>query len=258
MCLGASAGAHRRVVDSAAVSKSAKRERQRQNRQARREYEEAIAKRRRFWKSARNFAIILIPIAALFLFFALRGNNNDNSKSSAATNKTAEKLPAPSGVTIDPSKTYTATVDTSQGTFTITLDAANAPTSVNNFVYLAKAGYFDNRDIFRVANDLFQTGSGSAAGTPGYTVQAELPANGYQVGSVAWAKSGAEPAGTAGSQWFVVTGAPATSLPSDYGIIGQVTTGQDVLAKISALAPASGDGKPTKSVTVKKVTINES
>ena len=224
---------------------------------ARREYEAAVEKRKRFWRSARGFALILVPIAALFVFFVVRGNNDNSAKSKSKTTTTTLAAPAN---TIDPSKTYTATVDTSEGTFTIALDAANAPTSVNNFVYLANKGYFDGRDIFRVATDLFQTGSptNDASGAPGYTVQAELPKNGYQVGSVAWGKTGADPPGTAGSQWFVVTGSGATALPSDYGIIGQVTNGQDVLTKISALAPASGDGKPTKKVTMSKVTIAQS
>jgi len=244
------------------VSKAAKRERQRQNRIARKEYEEAVQKRRRFWRSARTFGLLLIPIVVLFAFLALR-NNGDDNKSSASNDKkttTAATLPAPSGVTIDPTKTYTATVQTSQGTFTIGLDAANAPTSVNNFVYLAKAGYFDGRAVFRVTPDIFQTGDpkDSGIGSPGYTVQAELP-SAYTLGSVAWAKTAAEPAGTAGSQWFAIsTESYAATLPKDYGIIGTVTDGINVVKKITALAPQSGDGAPTTNVTMQKVTIKES
>jgi cyclophilin family peptidyl-prolyl cis-trans isomerase len=245
-------------------SKAAKRERQRQNRQAKLEYEAAVEKRRRFWRSVRGFVIILIPIVAVFLFLTLRNDSDSSddtgSKSDKATEQ-ADTLPAPSGITIDPAKTYTATVKTTEGTFTIDLDAANAPTSVNNFVYLAKAGFYDDLSIFRVATFVFQTGSptNQASGGPGYSVQAELPTGPYQVGSVAWAKTNAEPAGAAGSQFFVITDAGyAAGLPRDYGTIGTVKSGQDVLDKISSLAPASGDGTPTKDVTMTKVTITKS
>jgi cyclophilin family peptidyl-prolyl cis-trans isomerase len=76
---------------------------------------------------------------------------------------------------------------------------------------------------------------------------------------VAWAKTQAQPAGTAGSQWFAIsTETYAAGLPKDYGIIGTVTDGIDVVKKITALAPQSGDGPPTTKVTMQKVTINES
>jgi hypothetical protein len=70
------------------VSKAAKRERQRQNRMARKEYEEAIQKRRRFWRSARTFGLLLIPIVLLFAFLALR-NGGDDDKSSSSNDKTS-------------------------------------------------------------------------------------------------------------------------------------------------------------------------
>jgi len=248
-------------------SKAAKRERQRQNRAVKLEQQAAVEKRQRFWRSARGFIIILVPIAALFVFFALRGGGNDSSsssksdKSSQSTKSGASSLPAPSGITIDPAKTYTATIETTEGTIEIALDAANAPTSVNNFVYLTKAGFYDGLLFNRaVQNFVIQTGSpdNTTGGGPGYTVQAELPTSAYEVGSVAWAKTSAEPAGTAGSQFFIGTGSNVTSLPKDYGYIGKVTKGLDVAQKIMGFAPSSGDGKPTTNVKMTKVTISES
>jgi peptidyl-prolyl cis-trans isomerase B (cyclophilin B) len=107
---------------------------------------------------------------------------------------------------------------------------------------------------------VIQTGSSNnttSGGGPGYSVQAEVPtaSPAYPVGTVAWAKTSAEPAGTAGSQFFIVTGAGAASLPPDYAVIGTVTSGQDVANAIEKLAPANGDGTPTKKVKMKKVTI---
>ena len=248
-------------------SKAAKRERQKLNRQAKLEQEAAIEKRRKFWRSVRTFVIILVPIAILFGFLALRGSSSSSKsdKTTTTTTKTStpakSALPAPSGITIDPAKTYTTTIDTNVGTMVIALDAANAPTSVNNFVYLTRAGFYDGLLFNRAVKDfVIQTGSpdNTQVGGPGYTVQAELPTSAYEIGSVAWAKSGNEPAGTAGSQFFIGTGSNVTSLPKDYGYIGKVTQGLDVAQKIMGYAPASGDGKPTKDVTMKKVTITES
>lgn len=247
------------------MSKAAKRERQRQNRLARREYEAALEKRRRFWRSVRGFVIILVPIAALFLFFALRDSDGTsktpaNDRATAARREKAARLPAPTGLTIDPTKSYTATLETTEGTIEIALDAQHAPNSVNNFVYLARNRFFDGLRFNRAARDfVIQTGSptNTTVGGPGYTIPAELPAAGYEIGSVAWAKAPSEPAGTAGSQFFIGTGANVTTLSRDYGYIGHVTRGLDVAQRIMGYAPPSGDGKPTKAVTITKVTIAE-
>ena len=249
------------------MGKAAKRERQRQNRLAKVEYETAIQRRRKFWRSARGFAIIAVPIIAIGVFIAVTrdsGGSDDSASTSATTAAKSDRptsLPAPSGISIDPAKTYTATITTSQGDISIALDAANAPTSVNNFVYLARAGFYDGLLFNRASkNFVIQTGSptNTTSGDPGYSVQAELPTSAYEVGSVAWAKAGTDPPGTAGSQFFIGTGSGVTSLPRDYGYIGKVTQGLDVAQKIMGFAPSSGDGPPTKAVFMDKVTITES
>lgn len=242
------------------MSKANKRERQRQNREARREYEEALAKRRRRMKALKGFAIVAVPVIAIGVVLSIT-NKSDDDKSASTTPSTYKSAPP---MTIDPAKTYTATVATSEGNISIALDAAAAPTSVNNFVFLARQGFYDGLDFHRIAKDFVIQGGdpkGDGSGGPGYTVQAEVPANGYLAGSVAWAKGGDDPAGTAGSQFFIVTtdqgalnlGGP----PYLYGIIGQVTQGFDVVQKIAGFAPATGDGPPTKKVTIKQVVIDE-
>jgi peptidylprolyl isomerase len=254
-------------------SKAAKRERQRQNRAARLEYEAAVEKRRKFWRSVRGFLVILVPVLAIGLYLALRndsdsgGDGSSSERRSTATTETAvtsppkDALPAPSGITIDLAKAYTARIETTAGTIEIALDAANAPTSVNNFVYLARAGFYDGLLFNRAVQDfVIQTGGpqNTTAGGPGYTVTAELPTRAYEVGSVAWAKTAAEPPGTAGSQFFIGTGSGITSLPREYGYLGKVTKGLAVAKKIMGYAPASGDGKPTRDVVMTRVTITES
>lgn len=265
--------------------KSTKRERQRENRARKREAHAAAEKRRRRWRSVRGFALLLIPVAAIFLFLAVRGGNDDGSQSATSTTKPATtetttakpgttnpatttittlpaKAPLPKPeITIDATKKYTATIETTQGKIVLALDAAGAPVSVNNFVYLARKGYYDGLLINRASrNFVIQTGSpnNTQSGGPGYSVQSEPPPGAYAIGSVAWAKAGNEPAGTAGSQFFIGTGSNITTLPRDYGYIGTVTEGLAVAQKIMGFAPASGDGPPSPQVQMTKVTITES
>lgn len=264
------------------MSKAEKRERQRQNRITAREQEAAVAKRRRTWRSARLFALFLIPIVVIFVVIKLTSSGSSTPEKPKATtttkaapspttaaasgttaaSSTKSQLLAPTGIAIDTSKTYTAVIETTEGPVEIALDAKAAPVSVNNFVYLAKAGWYDGLAFNRaVKNFVIQTGSSNdttAGGGPGYTVKAEVPAGNYEVGSVAWAKTGAEPAGTAGSQFFIGTGSQVTTLPRDYGYLGKVTKGLDVAQKIMGFAPASGDGSLTTRVVMTKVTIVES
>ena len=252
------------LLDSPAVAKQAKRERQRLNREARREAELAAARRRKQWRTGRTIAIFAVPLVILFVVLQLR------SSGGSEPNRKFSKPPAQA---LKPDTTYTATIDTSDGKMVVNLDAAGAPTSVNNFVFLARKHFYDGLDFHRVAKDFVIQGGdpkGDGSGGPGYKIQAETPANGYEVGSVAWAKGGQEPAGTAESQFFIVfSPAPVAGQgvdalnqqPYQYGIIGDTTPETlRVAQKIGALAPKtqSGDGKPTKKVTMNKVTIAES
>jgi cyclophilin family peptidyl-prolyl cis-trans isomerase len=255
------------LLDSPAVAKQAKRERQRLNREARREAELAAARRRKQWRTGRTIAIFAVPLVIVFVVLQLR------SSGSSEPNRKFSKPPAQ---TLKPDTNYTATIDTSEGEMVVNLDAASAPTSVNNFVFLARKHFYDGLTFHRVAKDFVIQGGdpqGSGSGGPGYQIQAELPANGYQVGSVAWAKGGQEPTGTAGSQFFIVFSPAPTpgqgldalnQQPYQYGTIGNLKADSPdslrVAQKIGALAPTtqSGDGKPTKNVTITKVTITES
>ena len=253
------------------MSKAAKRERQRQNRMARKEYEEALQKRRRFWRSARTFGLLLIPIVALFAYLALR-NGGDANKSASSNDKTSsttlpekETFAAAPPLTIDPAKTYVANVDTNEGSFQITLDPQVAPQTVNSFVFLANQGFYDGLPFHRIVkNFVIQGGDpkGDGTGGPGYALPDEPPPNGYQKYSVAMANSGT---GTTGSQFFIVTtDAGAKNLggpPYLYSDLGKVTSGTETIDKINKLGSTASDPsqqQPTKPVTIEKITITES
>jgi peptidyl-prolyl cis-trans isomerase B (cyclophilin B) len=252
------------------VSKAAKRERQRQNRDARREYEEQIAKRRRRMRSIRNFAFLLIPFVIIFAVIALTNSSDSSDKNKSATAVTCTKvsmpaakqvtIAAPTQTTIDPNQQYTATIDTTCGPIDVSLAASEAPVSVNSFVYLANQGFYNDLAFVRaVKTGVIQAGSASQdnAGAPPYTVQGEVPKSTppYPIGTVAMAKTGSDPAGTVGSQFFIVTGKGFVNLPADYALLGKVTKGLDVAKKIQSFAPSSGDGPPTTVVVMNKVTI---
>ena len=252
------------------MSKAAKRERQRQNREARREYEEQVAKRRKRLRSARNFAFILTPFVIIFAVLAITNNSgSDNSSSSSSVTCKKVSMPpasqvtvsAPTQNTVDPSGHYTATMDTTCGPITIALDAANAPVSVNSFLHLVDAGYYNNLAFVRaVKNGVIQAGSASQdnGGEPPYKVQGEVPKTTppYPIGTVAMAKTPSDPSGTVGSQFFIVTGKDFVNLPADYALLGKVTKGMNVAQKIESFAPKSGDGALTTPVVINKITTS--
>ena len=134
--------------------------------------------------------------------------------------------PPPS--TIDTSKTYTATIDTSAGSMTAELFASEAPLTVNNFVHLAQDGFYEDGQFHRVIKEFMIQGGcpkGDGTGGPGYRFQDEPVTRKYVKGTLAMANAGPN---TNGSQFFIVHGADV-GLPPNYTIFGMLTDGTDVL-----------------------------
>jgi len=167
----------------------------------------------------------------------------------------------PPPMCIDPNKTYTATMQTSEGgPITIVLDAKKAPKTANNFVVLARYHFYDGLTFHRIVPDFVIQGGdpqGNGQGGPGYKFEDDLPQAGqYKLGSLAMANSGPN---TNGSQFFIITGQQGVQLPPQYSLFGQVTAGIDVVNKIAALGnPNAPNGEPTKPVSMTSVTIQES
>ncbi|MDQ4048261.1 MAG: peptidylprolyl isomerase [Actinomycetota bacterium] len=161
---------------------------------------------------------------------------------------------------LDPSKTYDVRFDTSCGSFTVRLDVKTSPRTSASFVALAKRGFFDDTVFHRIVPGFVIQGgdpTGTGTGGPGYSTVDKPPPNAaYTTGVVAMAKTGAEPPGTAGSQFYVVTGQDA-GLPPDYALLGRVTKGIEVTQQIGELGdPASGGaGTPTQPVVIEKATV---
>jgi cyclophilin family peptidyl-prolyl cis-trans isomerase len=152
---------------------------------------------------------------------------------------------------------YSAEIVTSEGTFVIDLFEEGAPGTVNNFVVLARSGWFDGDDFHRIVPGfVIQAGDpvGDPPGTggPGYTIPDELDVtDGYPEGAVAMAKTAAPD--SAGSQWFVCI--DCSSLPPEYSLFGQVVEGIEIVRRINELGQA--DQTPSRPVAITRVEIVE-
>jgi cyclophilin family peptidyl-prolyl cis-trans isomerase len=173
--------------------------------------------------------------------------------------KGAQHLPKPT-LQLDPAKTYTATLSTSCGDFTITLDSKRAPKTGGSFVTLARKGFYDGLTFHRVIPGFVIQGGdpkGDGTGGPGYKVVEAPPSNlKYTRDIVAMAKTEIEQSGTSGSQFYVVTG-PDAQLPPQYALLGKVTKGDDVVQRIGAVSTGPDD-RPRSPVVIDKVTISVS
>ncbi|HWD56306.1 MAG TPA: peptidylprolyl isomerase [Acidimicrobiales bacterium] len=277
---------------------SDKRARQRAAREARLAAEAKAQKRRR---QIRNGIIVVIVAGAVIgIVFAVSGNNPKTvgSQSSTSTtlvtpkakenatlqkqaNEAAVKAGCPTSpttpanhqtyttappMTIDTSKSYSATVVTTAGTFDIALNAKAAPQTVNNFVFLADKGYYRCNSFFRVIPQFINqsgnaTQTNAATSALSYTLPAEnLPPAGtatspaYPAGAVAMATSSK---GVSGNQFFIVAGAQGESLSSTYPLFGLVTSGMNVVQTINQQGSASGV-PPDVTQRILSVTIHES
>jgi len=158
-------------------------------------------------------------------------------------------------MTIDPNKSYKATFDTSRGEIVCDLFAKEAPNTVNNFVFLAREGFYDNTNFHRViANFMIQGGDPTATGRggPGYKFQDEFNGNPHkhQVGSLSMANAGPN---TNGSQFFI-TVTDTSWLTGKHTIFGEVVEGYDLVEKISKV-PTGGQDRPKTPVVLESVTI---
>jgi cyclophilin family peptidyl-prolyl cis-trans isomerase len=169
----------------------------------------------------------------------------------------SKQYAAPPDMVIDPSKRYTATMSTSLGDVVIALDAVQAPKTVNNFVFLAREGYYDGVVFHRIIQGFMCQGgdpTGTGRGGPGYKFEDELPRAGqYEIGSIAMANAGPN---TNGSQFFIVSGKSGVGLPPQYSLFGKVVKGLDVVDQMEKVKTGGGD-KPVDDVVINNVTITE-
>lgn len=161
---------------------------------------------------------------------------------------------------IDLRARYRAVIRTTEGEFTVELDQQRAPLTTNNFVFLARTGFYNGLTFHRVVPKFIVQGgdpNGNGTGGPGYTIPDELSSKAtFRVGTVAMANSGPN---QNGSQFFIVTGKSGENIPNTSTIFGQVVKGTKTLDAIDALGVApTPDGQelaPQRPITITSIEI---
>lgn len=263
---------------------SEKRQRKRDGRQARLEAERVAAKRAQRRRKVVTAVLVTLGVLAALIVISQTGGDDDETDVAAVdTGDTEDPVGtgssdapvaygdtpcAPEDGVPEPVRSfdspfedclaegvdYGAELTTADGTIVFDLLEDGAPATVNNFVNLARSGFYDGSTFHRVIEGFVAQGGdpiGQPPGTggPGYAVTDELPeAGAYEVGSVAMANSGAD---TQGSQFFVVTGDQGVALPPLYSLFATVTEGMEAVDAIAL-------GEPPEAPTViEAVTIVE-
>jgi peptidyl-prolyl cis-trans isomerase B (cyclophilin B) len=222
----------------------------------------------------------VVAVAALVLYSNLSADDEEAATTTTATPTTLvpTECPPNRGVDepvrtfagpppdcLDPDQQYTAIFDTSEGEIRVDLDTGNTPATVNNFVVLARYGYYDGTPIFRTdpSIGIIQGGGeGTDDPGPGYTIPDEGDGYTYEPGQIVMART-ADP-DSAGAQFFFVADDAASSLDADGSYVVFGTTGDaglEVVRSILALNEDQPDnplgGAPSRPVTINSVRIRE-
>jgi len=185
----------------------------------------------RIWNLSRVAGIILVLVTLL-------------STSCAAEAPKRKTYSAPPPMIIDTNKQYTATIKTKRGDLVLELFASDVSVTVNNFVFLAREGFYNGITFHRVIPDFMAQGgdpTGTGAGGPGYSFADEFTEHTHVTGALSMANAGPN---TNGSQFFI-TYTPQHHLDGKHSVFGQLIDGMDVLKKIK-----QGD-------TIIRITIEE-
>ncbi|MFC1916659.1 peptidylprolyl isomerase [Chloroflexota bacterium] len=188
-----------------------------------------------------QMASVIFTLGAL-LSVSCGGQSPEPDPTPAAKSKTYS---APPPMSIDTSKQYTATIETEKGNMVLELFAKDVPKTVNNFVFLAREGFYDGTTFHRVIPDFMAQGgdpTGTGMGNPGYSFADEFSQHTHGTGTLSMANSGSN---TNGCQFFI-TYAPQPHLDGKHSVFGQLTEGMEVLKKLT-----NGD-------TIKRIVIEGS
>ncbi|HTK16140.1 MAG TPA: peptidylprolyl isomerase [Acidimicrobiia bacterium] len=227
-----------------------KRARKKENARAAREQREAALRRKKRTRSTITIGVVVAIFAGVVVLLNVTGS--DKKKAAATTTTT----------TLDRSMKYTATISTNYGPIKLALDVKNAPIAAGHFIDLARKGVYDGSRWHRIIKGFVVQG-GAPGGDPlknyAHSVVGEIPKGKYKLYDVAAAKGKYDPAGTFGSQFFIITGAQGVALSHDYTDFAHMISGLDVVNKLLALqVDGNGDpkGLPGQKATIDKVTIS--
>lgn len=184
-------------------------------------------------KHSLQIAAIITAVATLIFTASCSGASPQISPSPTRTtmSNTKKTYSSPPPMIIDTSKQYTAVIETNKGKLVLELFAKNVPKTVNNFVFLAREGFYDGVTFHRVIPGFMAQGgdpTGTGSGSPGYKFADEFTSHKHVTGAVSMANAGSN---TNGSQFFICY-APQSHLDGKHSVFGQLTEGMDVLKKI--------------------------
>ena len=201
-------------------------------------------------KSLSRIAVTILTMGVPLLLFC--SCQSSEPKPEPAKPKTYS---APPPMVIDISKTYTATIETEKGNLVLELFAGDVPVTVNNFVFLAREGFYNGCTFHRVMPGFMAQGgdpTGTGMGGPGYIFDNEITEHGHDAGALSMANAGAD---TNGCQFFI-TYVPRHELDGSYSVFGQLTNGMDVLESITPRDPRTNPN--FEGDTIITITIEES
>lgn len=221
--------------------------------------------------------VIAVAAVILFGYSALTGDDGEDAAAPTTTLAPTECPPVggvdepvlafngPPPTCIDPSKQYTAVLDTSEGEIRVDLDTENTPETVNNFVVLARYGYYDGNPVYRTdpSIGIIQAGGAEATSDPGYTIPDEGSGYTYEPGQIVMARS-SQP-DSASAAFFLVADDNAAGLNSDGSYVVFGNTDDAGIAVVQGILALHEDqpgnplgGAPSRPVTINSVSIEES
>jgi peptidylprolyl isomerase len=259
-----------------------KRERQRENRAKKLEEQKKLDRQRKLRKRAIRFTAITAVVAVVLILPTLLGSDDDpealplnyegfraqptacGAEAPAPVTEMTFAAPEDQGIAADAQ--VTATITTSCGDIVADLDPSIAPETVNSFVFLARAGYFDGSAFHRIMPEFMIQGGDPTAigsGNPGYVVADEFPETGFTYGRGVLAMANGGPNST-GSQFFIVTAEDA-GLPNGFSVFGNAVDSDDTIDRITSVSLTGRDGTdvseqslPLETVYIEQVTIEVS
>ncbi|MFZ9669829.1 MAG: peptidylprolyl isomerase [Solirubrobacterales bacterium] len=196
----------------------------------------------------------IAALAVLAIVLVVPGGGGGEPEVVVKAGKVAKPV---AGETVASGSRASARFFTNKGAFTVELDTSGSPVAADNFAYLVESGFYDGLGFHRIVPGFVIQGGdprGNGTGGPGYTVvDRPSPDTVYGPGTVAMAKSGDEPPGSAGSQFFVVTASEPIGLPPDYAVVGRVTRGLETVEEIGRLG--GPDEQPTETVVIESAQL---
>lgn len=207
--------------------------------------------------------LVGITVLAALGFSVFQRTTNDMTPTTPTQTASVKRYTMPPAMSIDVSKSYTAIIQTPKGAMRVNLFASETPVTVNNFIFLAREGFYTGTPFHRIIKGFMIQGgdpTGTGMGSPGYRFDDEAVVREYTRGTIAMANSGPN---TNGSQFFIMHA--DYTLPKNYVIFGNIAASDsaslatlDAIASVPVGASVGGEmSKPHEPVFVQSVTITE-